>query len=41
MRLTVSAGEQPSLQQQTLVFNLLVFPVATFNLKVYRFYDPF
>ena len=41
MHLTVSAGEQHLLQQQTLLFNVLSFSVATFNPKVNRFYDPF
>ena len=42
MRLTVSAGEQHVLQQKILISNVLSFSVATFNLKVNKFYyDPF
>ena len=41
MHLTVSAGEQHVLQQQVLIFNVLSFSVATFNLKVNKFYDSF
>jgi hypothetical protein len=42
MHLTVSAGEpeQRLLQQQILISNVLLFSVATFNLKVNRFYGP-
>ena len=38
--ITVSAGEQHFLHQQILISNMLLFSVATFNLKANRFYDP-